>query len=527
MTGAPREAAIDRLFAAWDDARMPGAVVGVALGGREIHTAGYGMADLAQGVALDRRSVIRIGSQTKQFCVLLALMLQAEGKLALDDEARDHAPWLPRFAERVTLRHLVTNTSGLRDFLGLLPLNGVPLAAPSTRADSRALIGAHAELNFAPGSQLLYSNSGFFILSEILEAKTDRSFDDLLQERICRPLGMRDTRLMAWDSEIHLRLAMHHTRGVGGDWRRAHWGFPLGGEGGMVSTLDDLRVWVENLKRPVIGAPEMYAELARPAIFTNGAASPYAHGLINQIYRGARTIGHSGGVAGGKSDTSRFPEHDLDVVILANLDAIAPLSLSRRIADVVLGDRLARLDDPADASRLAAAGGIYREEDGEDVFVLVASGNECAFHTSLGASPVRQFAPNWFAPEKGANPLVLSPAGDGTLAALSSGLQRRYRRVRPEARCGGTIAGRWRSEFGIAAAIEQDGDAARIRLSSDFGATTWPLAWIAPDLLMADAGGPAARFEDGRAYAFVLRVERDALVLSTERVRGLRLRRGS
>lgn len=523
---APRESAIDRLFSSWANTASPGAVVGVDLGGRELHRAAYGMASLAHGVALDSRSVIRIGSQTKQFCVLLALMLEAEGKLDLDDEVQRHAPWLPRFPHRVTLRHLATNTSGLRDFLGLLPLGGLPLAAPSSRADSRAIISGHPELNFAPGAELLYSNSGFFILSEILQALTNRSFDDLLQERICKPLGMRDTRLMASDSEIQERLATHHTRAADGAWHRAHWGFPLGGEGGMVSTLDDLRIWLANLKQPQVGTPAMFTRLATPTVLNNGTTSPYGLGLLNAPYRGAATVGHSGGVAGGKSDSARFPELGLDVIVLANLDAIAPFSLARRIADLVVGDRLAEVAHAEDAARLSSSPGLYREVGGDDVFAMIVGADEILFQTTLGAAPIRQVGPNRFAPEKGAIAFTFSPTGPGLLDAMWCGMPRQYRRVEPRVGSAASVVGSWRSTCGgIGAEIEFDGTAAQIRLHSIYGATRWPLAWVDHDLLMADAGAGSPGLESGRPWAFVLRIEGDHLVLSTERVRALRFRR--
>lgn len=525
--GAARhESGIDALFAPWANARSPGAVVGVMLDGREIHTAGHGMACLAHGVPLDRRSVIRIGSQTKQFCVLLALMLAAEGKLDLDDEMQRHAPWLPRFAQPVTLRHLVTNTSGLRDFLGLLPLAGLPLAAPSTRADARAIISGHRELNFVPGAELLYSNSGFLILSEILEAIANRSFDDLLQQRICRPLGMRDTRLMTWDSQVLERLASHHTRGADGAWQRAQWGFPLGGEGGMVSTLDDMRIWLENLKRPVVGTPAMIAQLAAPAVFTNTKDSPYAHGMLNAPYRGAATIGHSGGVAGGKSESTRFPALGLDVIVLANVDAIAAFSMARRIADLCVGDRLQALPGPDAIAGLAGRQGLYREESGEDVFALLGDGEAMQFQTTLGAAPFRAIGPALYAPEKGAIDFTLSPRGLDGFDARWCGTPRRYRRVTPSRGAVDAVVGRWRASTGdIAAEIESDGVGLRIRLSSAFGATHWPLAWVERDLLMAEPGAGSPGLASVRPWAFVLRLDGDALVLSTERVRGLRFTR--
>jgi len=136
------------------------AVVAVTRNGAKLHEGAYGMADLAHGIPLDRRSVLRIGSQTKQFTVLLALLLEAEGKLSLDDEVHRHAPWLPRYPNPVTLRHLAGNTGGLRDFLEIMIWSGLSLGAPSSRQTARDLLARHDEVNFPPQEQMLYSNTG-------------------------------------------------------------------------------------------------------------------------------------------------------------------------------------------------------------------------------------------------------------------------------------------------------------------------------------------------------------------------------
>ena len=128
---------IDSLFARWARPDSPGAAVSVTRHGREIHRGCYGMADLAHAVPIDERTVIRIGSQTKQFTVLLALMLEAEGKLSMEDDVRRHLPWLPEYPQTVTLRHLAANVGGLRDFLEIMMLGGLDIGAPSTRAGSR------------------------------------------------------------------------------------------------------------------------------------------------------------------------------------------------------------------------------------------------------------------------------------------------------------------------------------------------------------------------------------------------------
>jgi len=264
----------DRLFRTGAGSESPGAVVAVTRNGREILRACYGMADIAHGVPLDARSVIRIGSQSKQFTVLMTLMLAAEGKLSLDDEVNRYLPWLPKYPAPVTLRHVATNTSGLREFLEVLALAGIPITSESSRETARRIIARHAEFNFPPGEAMIYCNTGFFLLSEIIEEVSGRTFNELLAERITGPLGMTDTRLMPRDSQILPRLAVHHTRGPDGNWHRAHWGVVLGGEGGMVSTLEDMLIWQANLANPKVGTVEMHRAMATPCPRPTACNSP-------------------------------------------------------------------------------------------------------------------------------------------------------------------------------------------------------------------------------------------------------------
>ncbi len=360
----------DRLFRNSVGPGSPGAVVAVTRHGREILRAAYGMADIAHGIPLDAHSVIRIGSQTKQFTVLLTLMLAAEGKLSLDDEVNRYLPWLPKYPVPVTLRHVATNTSGLREFLEVLAFTGIAIGSQSSRETARRVIARHADFNFSPGEAMIYCNTGFFLLSEIVEAVSGRTFNELLAERITGPLGMNDTRLMQRDTQILPRLAMHHTRGPDGGWHRAQWGVVLGGEGGMVSTLEDMLVWQANFADPKVGTAAMYQLLATPAVYRNGTTALYAHGLVSETYRGLRAVGHGGGVAGGRSESIRFPDQELGIVILGNRDDISPYSLSLRIADAALGSHMSSARVDADWTRLAAAAGMYRHEGGDDLFEI-------------------------------------------------------------------------------------------------------------------------------------------------------------
>jgi len=509
-------AAIDRIFSRWAGQDSPGAVVGVTRNGALVHEGAYGMADLSHGIPLDRRSVIRIGSQSKQFTVLLALMLEAEGKLSMTDEVHRYAPWLPKYPHPITLQHLATNTSGLRDFLEMSIWSGLPLAAGATRATSRTIIGRHGEVNFVPGSAMLYSNTGFFLLSEIIEEVSGRSYNELLSSYITNRLGMADTRLMWRDTEILPRLVSMHMRGAGGDWETVRWGFPIGGEGGMVSTLTDMLTWQATLARPPAEWVSYLARMTAPVHYTNGTETLYRMGLVVDSYRGLRGIGHGGGVAGGKSESIRFPDQVAGVVILGNLSEMNPFSLARRIVDVVLEREMTPRFAPAGAAAMMAAAGVYREVGGGDVFEIGVLEGEPSFSSTGGTTRLDEVSPGVFAPERPTMHLTLSLAGDGAMDMVMCGQKFRYQRV-PTSATGKSISGNYRNAgLGIEVAI--DGTSMLIR--SDVGAMRATLNWIDEDLMLMRGEGIFGR----GGWMASLRVTGDGLELTSDRTKGLLLR---
>lgn len=517
-------AAIDALFSGWTGPDTPGLVVAATRGGAVVHQGAYGMADLAQGIPLGPRSVIRIGSQTKQFTVLLALMLEREGKLDLHDPVRKYAPWLCDLPHHVTLRHLASNTSGMRDFLEMMTWAGLTLPCPSTRATSRAIIARHGEMNFVPGEQMIYCNTGFYLLSEIIEEVSGRSYNELLRERITGPLGMADTILQLRDSQILPRAAMHHSRGPDGAWERAHWGIVLGGEGGMSSTLEDMLRWQAHLANPTPDMAELLARMEGPTRFANGTLSMYALGFTVTRYRGLHNIGHGGGVAGGRSESVRFPAQQAGVVILGNRDDIAPFSLARRMADVVLADQMAPPPDAANLRALADAAGMYRQEDGDDVIEIVDAAGTPTFTSQGGAgTTIEQVSPGVFCPERATVHLTLGLPQDGAIPARWCGEPRRYRRIRPGAGSAGAIAGRYANgPLGLDATVSEDGGLLVVR--SEYGALRLALSWLEDDLLMA-MPADAPRRGPGKPWAAVVRVAPGGLVITTDRTKDLCLAR--
>lgn len=415
---------IDPHFREWNSRSTPGVLVAVLKGGETIYEQAFGMADLANGVPLDSRSVVRIASQSKQFTTCLLLMLERDGLLSLDDDVRTHFPWLPDFGHRVTLHHLAANTSGLRDILEMMTIGGVPILAPSSRAFALNVIARQSALNFEPGSDLLYSNSNFLLISEILEKVSGKSFNELLHQRITGPLAMRDTQLMIRDDAILPRLAVHHRRGPSGAWLKSAWGIAIGGEGGMVSSLHDMIVWQQNLRSPRIGDASLFARMENSGALINNHESPYGYGLVRDTSGAQEAVGHGGWIAGARSESVRYKDADLGIIILSNHDDFAPYLLARSIAQILLGDMGSASDRP-----LNLAPGTYREEGGDDAFKIELRDAKPYLTMNMGSSPLLPADGNRWRPQSSIPPFTLCPGENGTLLAERFGRMRRFQPI--------------------------------------------------------------------------------------------------
>lgn len=505
-------AAANQLFAPWAG-DGPGVVAAVTRDGEQVWSGAFGLANINFDVPMDRRTILRIGSQTKQFTVLMILMLEAEGKLSLDDAIQDHLPFVPRFDQPVTLRQLAANTSGIRDFLEAMIFAGRPLGAPAQRQTARDTIARMDGLNFAPGTAMLYSNTGFLLLSDVIEKIEGAPYDTVLRRRITGPLGMADTSLMLHDSHVQKRLAAHYTR-QGAVWSHLGWGLELGGEGGMVSTLDDMLIWTRALETPPDWLAEPLARMARPQVYANGTTGIYGLGLVSDRYNGRTVVGHGGSVAGGRSESTRFIEDGLAVVIIANNDQIGPFSMARRLADLYFGE-------PSPDADIAANPGLYREDGGADLFAITQTGGRRAFMVCAGSVPLNQVAPGEFRPERGVTDMALRAADADTLTGSFCGRPVTYRRLPPCDRAARPLAGRYvNAAQGLEVTITGDDRSARFHLRSDIGALSAQAVPIAPDLWQMLA--PEMPAVGGQpAWKATLTVTDGGFVLNSERTRNL------
>jgi CubicO group peptidase (beta-lactamase class C family) len=348
-------AKVDAVFAAYDKPDSPGCALGVVREGKLAYTRGYGMANLEYGIPLSSTSVLDIGSTSKQFTAASILLLQQQGKLSLDDDIRKWVPEIPAYQKPVTIRHLLHHTSGLRDYLTLMSLAGYDFDGVTTDDDALALIVRQKALNFTPGDEFLYSNSGFFLLSVIVKRASGKSLREFAAENIFGPLGMKNTHYHDDHTMIVPNRATGYDKGEKDGFVIAMSGFEQTGDGAVYTTVEDLLRWDRNFYEPQVGGKELLEQLQTTGVLNNGEKLTYARGLVVQTYKGLKKVSHGGSWAGYRADLLRFPEKNFSVICLCNLGATNPSALAQKVADIYLAGDYAKEEPKARADSNAAA----------------------------------------------------------------------------------------------------------------------------------------------------------------------------
>lgn len=403
---------VDSLFRPWDRDGSPGAAVLVMRDGEVVHARGYGMAHLEHGVAIGTGTVFDIASVSKQFAALAIALLADEGALSLDDDVRRHIPELPDFGPVITIRHLLHHTSGLRDWPGTLRMAGWDFMDVVSYEQILAMAFQQRELNFVPGSDYAYSNTGYNLLAEVVARVTGQSFRDWTRTRLFEPLGMRDTHFHDDWTEIVPGRAESYRPAGGGGFRRVVSNLTAIGSSSLFTSVDDLSRWVRNFDDPIVGDERLMSRMVQPGVLDSGDPIGYALGLFVDEYRGSRTVSHGGSWAGYRSALLRFPDHRLAVVILGNSSDLNAGALAHQIADLYLADVLepvplgtvARAGGDADTERYEPAiaalveyAGEYRSAElATSYHVGIEEGALVARHFRTGRVALRPVAPDVF-----------------------------------------------------------------------------------------------------------------------------------
>ena len=369
----PNLAAVaDTVFARWNTTHGPGCAVGVARGGKVLLTRGYGMADLESGTPITAETIFESGSVAKQFTAAATVLLALDGKLSLDDPARKYVPELPEYDRPLTIRHLLTHTSGLREWSALVAMQGWPRGTRAhTQGELFDLVVRQRALNYPVGDYYSYTNSGYGLLFTIIERVSGMSFQEFSRIRLFEPLSMTNTHWRDDFTRLVPGRAQAYAR------REGAWVLDMPfenvvGPGGLLTTVGDFLTWNEALTTRALGA--VTDSLSRQMRLTSGREIQYALGLMFGSYRGVPQVAHSGSTAGYQTFLVRYPDRDnLSITVLCNASGINPTALAHALADRVITSfpPAPALDTTAvDPATLARFLGVYRNTRWHEALTL-------------------------------------------------------------------------------------------------------------------------------------------------------------
>lgn len=339
-----RPQAVDTAFAAWTRT-TPGCAVGVSQNGRSVLEKAYGMADLEHDVANEPATIFEAGSVSKQFTAAAVLLLVKDGRIGLDDPVQKYIPELPDYGAPLTIRHLLTHTSGLRDWGSLAGIAGMPRGERAyTHAHVVDILSRQAALNFTPGTAWSYSNSGYNLAAVLVARISGMSFAEFSRTRVFGPLGLTHT---SWRDD-YTRVVPNRAIAYAAAGNRYRQDMPfedVHGNGGLLTTVGDLLKWNEAFASGAMSGPAMADQQWTVARLNDGRALHYGFGVFRGDYKGIPEVYHSGATAGYRAFLTYYPSARLSVAVLCNAGNANPTQLTRVVSDLYLGDRL-RPDAP-------------------------------------------------------------------------------------------------------------------------------------------------------------------------------------
>ena len=405
---ASKQTEVDRIFAAFNN-HTPGCAVGVAHQGSVVLKAGYGMADLERNVTITPDTIFESGSVAKQFTAAALMLLAQQGKISLDDPVRKYLTELPDYGKPLTIRHVLSHVSGLREWRPIATFGGRPEGTYVLgNQDLLQMAAQQRALNFDPGTNYSYTNTGFNISTILIErvlnggTSAGTTFQAFTHDNIFGPLGMDHTR---WRDDFRTvvpnrALAYGRTNSSGEAWVQQTPIENIIGAGGLLTTVGDLLLWNENFTHAKVGGPEMVKAQQTPVTLTASAGNPartitYAAGLAVTTVSGIREVSHSGSTGGYRTWLGRYPDQAVSVAVLCNSAQANPTSLGRDTARLWTGaapPKALASTYAADAAKLQALAGMYRKlRDNTVTEVRWRDGKLTMDRTELFAVAANQF----------------------------------------------------------------------------------------------------------------------------------------
>ena len=330
---------IDNVFKEWDSPDTPGCALGIIQNGELVYGRGYGMANLEYDIPINTKSVFRIGSTSKQFTAACIVLLEEQGKLKFDDKLSKFFPAFPDYADDITVLHLLNHSSGIRDYLAIAYLAGLGSDDFYTDEDVMNWLVNQQENNFAPNEEFLYSNSGYWLLGQIVKKVSGQNMAEFAKKEIFEPLGMVNTHFHNDHTMVVPNRASGYRPGAGG-YKISMTTLDMIGDGGIFSTIEDLKIWDDHYYNSDVLSKEFWNTMSVPLTLNDGSKEDYGKGIFNGEYKGLTTLSHGGAFVGFRAEMIRFPSEETTIIVLANRADANPTGKAYQVADIILKEKL-------------------------------------------------------------------------------------------------------------------------------------------------------------------------------------------
>jgi CubicO group peptidase (beta-lactamase class C family) len=388
---------VDEIFVAYNRPGSPGCSLGVIRDGAFVYRKSYGEASLELGVPLSPESAFYVGSISKQFTAASMVLAAEQGSLSLDDDVRKYIPELPDYGHEITLRQMLNQTSGFRDFFSLIYFSGHDAADFNSPAELLKLVESQRGLNNIPGDEWVYSNTNYFLLGVVLERATKKTLAQFAEENIFRPLGMTHSRFYDDASRVVPGRVPAYYPGKDGiflvGWSTT---YSVVGGGGLMTTVDDLLKWDNNFYSNRLGNGTLLKELETPGVLNGGKHTMYGMGLMLENYRGLPIVEHDGSLFGYRAEILRFPTQKFSVICLCNISNADPDLRSRQVADLYLKDFLEpNVTAPSPTAKTlpdpTGFAGQYFDPHAFAIFAFTAADGNLQWGSAMQRKSVNQF----------------------------------------------------------------------------------------------------------------------------------------
>lgn len=329
---------LDHLFEKWNNPNSPGCAIGIVRNDSLIFSKGFGMANLEYDVPISSSTIFHMASVSKQFTGFSTILLAKQGKLQLDDDIRIYLPWFPDLKEKITIRHLLNHTSGIRDQWQLLAISGTRLDDVITQEHILKLLSQQKALNSRPGERYNYSNSGYTLLAEIIKAVTGQTLRQFTDSAIFKPLHMHDTHFHDDYKEIVKNRAYSYNREDSTHYANSVLSYSTVGATSLFTTINDLSKWLMNFYTHKVGDQQDIDLLTQRGQLNNGQEIDYASGIINITLNGWKGFSHAGSDAGFRTVMSVFPDLKMGFMIFANVSDFNSSDKGLKLASLFIQD---------------------------------------------------------------------------------------------------------------------------------------------------------------------------------------------